>query len=160
MKCPKCNSHFDIFDAKVHGHGYVECIYCFSRVEVKEERDYKDVTNLMDKWGIDESLAIEIVDNKMIEEIKPNMFILDCGEVVGADSEDELRLAMFSYLYDEQTSIGDIAYIFVDGKPKELEIDIQFRDEDNDPNEPDEHYTGAINESHLDKLMTGQSQDY
>jgi hypothetical protein len=57
------------------------------------------------------------------------MFITIDGDVFPAKDEEELREIMLQWLLDDKGVIDDIQYMFVDGIPKGLEVDLKFIDD-------------------------------
>jgi hypothetical protein len=84
---------------------------------------------IVNEWGIDEETASSIVANESYNEMDRYMFITSEGLVYPANDLQDLKKEILDYItgtLDGTGCIEDIEYVFVDGEPMDVKVDIFF----------------------------------
>ena len=105
------------------------CPFCYQRGTLDNESIAESLTK---EWGIDFDTAYAVIKDGQQKFLDRCMFITVDGDVYSAIDEEELRVIMLEHLLSikEDNSISNIEYVFVDGEPRGIEIDIKFTKQD------------------------------
>jgi hypothetical protein len=145
VKCDQCKQDILVDDLiiMVEKPGMAVCPLCTNDIKMEDDMSgsFEDVDtiaeNIEKEWGIDSDTAYAIASDNKQDLLDQFMFITRDGDVINAADEDSLKLEMLSFLLDEEGSIAEIEYVFVDGVAKSIEIDIDFKEVEE---EEDEHF--------------------
>ena len=87
-----------------------------------EESDEENIAvkKIMDEWGIDEEIACDIVQSLNEESLDMNMFITKNADIESFKTEAELKDGILNLINTE--GYDSIAYVFLDGRPHNIEV--------------------------------------
>ncbi len=128
IKCPYCTGEFKEEDANKSTLGDYTCPFCDMEIIMMEEKDESKIAEIVSKYGIDQEVVEQIVAWNQDDQLSPFMFIAEDNMICGAKDEAELKHEIMEYIVNDSGSVGEISYIFINGKKVDLEIDISFKE--------------------------------